>query len=127
MPRLGLKGLPVAFIVAEVAACYHFVLRDACHIIGERYLRFARKLWLGMTVVSASAFGAAWAVHLTPGLGTFPRWVLSGCASIAAVALSTWTLWFREEERTFVRRKTRSGLRQIERALPLRAASARAS
>jgi O-antigen/teichoic acid export membrane protein len=121
VPRLGMKGLPIAFVVAEAAACYHFVMRDACRITGEPYLRFASKLWLGITVVGGSAFCAAWAVHLAPGLGVFPRWIFSGCASIAAVALSTWAFWFREEERTFVRRKTGSGLRMIERTLPLRA------
>ena len=125
--RLGLKGLPIAFIVAEAAACYHFVLRDACRIIGENYPRFARELWLGVVIVSGSAFCATWAAHLAAGMGTFPRWVLSGCASIAAVALSTWAFWFREEERTFVRRKTGAGLRKIERALPMRAVSTRAS
>ena len=125
VPRIGLKGLPIAFIVAEAAACYHFVLRDACRIIGENYLRFARKLWLGVAIVSGSAFCATWAVHLATGMGAFPRWVLSGCASIAAVVLSAWGFWFREEERTFVLRKTGSGFRIIERALPLRAASSR--
>jgi hypothetical protein len=123
MPRLGLKGLPIAFIVAEAAACYHFVMRDACNIIGEPYARFVRKLSLGITVVSGSAFCATWAVHLAPGIGTFPRWICSGCASIAVVALSTWVFWFRDEERAFVRSKTGSGLRMIERALPMRAVS----
>jgi O-antigen/teichoic acid export membrane protein len=121
VPRVGLKGLPIAFIVAEAVACYHFVMRDACRIIGEPYLRFVRKLWLGMTVVSGLAFCAAWAVHLVPGLGIFPRWICSACASIAAVALSAWVFWFREEERTFVRDKTGSSLKMIERTLPLRA------
>jgi len=127
VPRFGLKGLPIAFIVAEAAACYQFVLRDACRIIGEDYVRFARKLWLGVAIVSGSAFCATWSVHSVPGIGTFQRWVLSGCASMTAVALSTWAFWLREEERSFFRRKTGSGLRMIEQALPLRAASTRAS
>jgi O-antigen/teichoic acid export membrane protein len=127
VPRFGLKGLPIAFIVAETAACYHFVVRDACDIIGEDYLRFAPKLWLGVVIVSGSAFCATWLIHLAPGLATLPRWGLSGCASTAAVALSTWAFWFREEERIFIWRKTGSGLRIIERALPIRAGSTRAS
>ncbi len=121
VPRVGLKGLPIAFIVAESAACYHFVIRDASRIVGEPYGRFAGKLWLGVTVVTGSALCVVWAVHLAPGLGTFPRWVCSGCASIAAVGLSTWVFWFREEERTFVRCKARLGLKIVERAFPLRA------
>jgi len=121
VPRLGLKGLPLAFIVAETAACYHFVMRDACRIIGEAYSRFARKLWLGMIVVGGSAFGATWAVHLAPGLGMVPRWLCSGCASITAVVLTTWLVWLREEERIFVRRKTEFGFRVVGRALALRA------
>jgi O-antigen/teichoic acid export membrane protein len=119
VPRVGLKGLPIAFIVAEAVACYHFVIRDACGIIGEPYLQFARKLWLAVTVVSVVAFCSTWTVHLASGLGTFPRWVCSGCTSVAAVALSTWVFWFREEERAFVRRKTGSGFKVIQRALPL--------
>lgn len=120
VPRAGLKGLPIAFILAESAACYHFVIRDACRIVGEAYGWFARRLWLGLTVVSGSAFCATWAVHSAPGLGMFPRWVCSGCASITAVALTAWLVWFRKEERLFVSRKAGSGLRVLERVLPLR-------
>lgn len=123
VPRWGLKGLPIAFIIAEAAACYHFVLRDACCIIGEDYLEFAGKLWLGMACIGGAAFCATWAVHQLVELGTLQRWVLSGCVSLAAVTLTTWMFWFREEERTFVRRKTESGIKIIEGALPLRAAT----
>jgi O-antigen/teichoic acid export membrane protein len=120
VPRVGLKGLPIAFIVAESATCYHFVIRDACRIVGETYGQFSRKIWIGVCVVGGSAFCAAWAVHLVPGLGTFLRWLCSGCASIAAVALSTWVFWFREEERTFARGKAGTGLKALDRILPLR-------
>ena len=119
LPRLGLKALPVAFIVAEGAACYHFVVRNACRIIGEPYLPFAAKLWSGMIGVGACAFAAAWAVHAAPDLGTFPRWMCSGTASIAAVALSGWLIWFREEERGFIIRKGNLGAKQLGRLLPL--------
>ncbi|HXM69015.1 MAG TPA: polysaccharide biosynthesis C-terminal domain-containing protein, partial [Candidatus Acidoferrum sp.] len=118
LPRLGLKGLPIAFIVAELAACYHFVVRDACRIVGDPYGRFARKLWLGLTAVMASAFCATWVVHLAPGLGTFPRWVISGCVSIAVVVLGTCVFWFREGERAFVRNKLELSLKTFERPLP---------
>jgi len=118
LPRLGLKGLPIAFIVAESAACYHFVVRDACRIVGDPYGRFARKLWLGLTAVMASAFCATWVVHLAPGLGTFPRWVISGCVSIAVVVLGTCVFWFREGERAFVRNKLELSLKTFERPLP---------
>jgi len=120
VPRVGLKALPIAFIVAESAACYHFVIRHACRIVGEAYERFARELWLGIAVVTGSALCVTWAVHVAPGLGTFPRWVCSGCASIAAVAGSAWIFWFREEERTFVRGKAGLGLKMVGRAFPLR-------
>ncbi|HET7212969.1 MAG TPA: hypothetical protein VFL79_05240, partial [Terriglobia bacterium] len=82
VPRLGLKGLPIAFIVAEALACYHFVVRDACRIIGEPYARFAGKLWAGMMAGSGCAFAATWAAHAAPDLGTFPRWLCSGAASL---------------------------------------------
>ncbi|HJS97721.1 MAG TPA: hypothetical protein VJ756_01430, partial [Terriglobales bacterium] len=118
VPRLGLKALPIAFIVAEALACYHFVVRNACRIIGEPYLPFAAKLWSGMVGVGACAFGATWAVHAAPDLGTLPRWVCSGAASLAAVALSAWLVWFREQERVFILRKANTGFRVLERILP---------
>ena len=120
VPRFGLKGLPLAFILAEAVGCYHFVVRDACEIIGESYLKFAPKLWAGMAGVGAGAFVATWQVHQLSGLGTFSRSICSGSASLVAVVLATWLAWFREEERGFVRRKTGSGVRVLERVLPLR-------
>jgi O-antigen/teichoic acid export membrane protein len=118
LPRLGLKALPVAFIVAEALACYHFVVRNACRIIGEPYLPFAAKLWPGMIGVAACAFAATWAVHAASDLGSFPRWICSGAASLAAVTLSAWLVWFREQERIFILRKANTGFRILERMLP---------
>lgn len=120
VPRLGLKALPVAFIVAEALACYHFVVRNACRIIGEPYLPFAAKLWPGMIGVAVCAFAVTWAVHTAPGLGNHTRWVCSGAASGAAVALSAWILWLRKEERTFIVQKAGPGLRVMQRMIPLR-------
>lgn len=119
LPRLGLKGLPIAFIVAESAACYHFVVRDSCRMVGEPYARFARKLWLGLTAVAGSALCATWVAHVAPGLGTFPRWVASGCVSVAVVVAGTWVFWFSEGERAFVRGKLELSLRTFERPLPI--------
>src|SRR5579864_2119933 len=118
VPRVGLKGLPIAFIVAEALACYHFVVRDACRIIGEPYRKFAGKLWAGMMVVSGCAFAATWAVHLAPGLGTLPRWICSGFASLATVMLAALVVWFEHEERAYLFRKANSGVKVIARALP---------
>jgi O-antigen/teichoic acid export membrane protein len=120
LPKLGLRALPVAFIVAEAAACYHFVVRNACRIIGEPYLPFAAKLWSGIIGVGACAFAAAWAIHAAPGLRTFPRWVCSGTGSVVTVAISAWVLWLGDEERGFIIRKTSSSLRVVGRVLPLR-------
>jgi O-antigen/teichoic acid export membrane protein len=120
VPRLGLKALPIAFIVAEALACYHFVVRNACRIIGEPYVPFAVRLWSGMIGVGVCAFSAAWAVHAAPGLGMLQRWICSGAASVAVVALAMWVVWLRIEERGFIRRKAGSGFRVMERALPMR-------
>ena len=120
VPRLGLKGLPIAFIVAEAAACYHFVVRDACRIIGEPYAKFAGKLWAGMAVVSGCAFAATWAVHAAPDLGTLPRWICSGAASLAAVAFSAWVFWLGGEERMFMFQKAGTSLKVMGRLIPYR-------
>ena len=119
VPRLGLKALPIAFIVAEALACYHFVVRNACRIIGEPYLPFAAKLWSGTIGVGACAFATTWAIHAAPNLGTFPRWICSGAASLAAVAVSGWAFWLRGEERGFIRRSAGFGVKLVARALPL--------
>jgi len=118
IPRFGLKGLPMAFILAEAVACYHFVVRNACRIIGESYLKFAGKLWGGMIVVSVSGLAATWAVHLMR-LGPFTSWICSGVASVVAVSISTWVFWFHDEERALLRRKVGSGAKLVGRSLPL--------
>jgi len=120
VPRLGLKGLPIAFILAEGAACYHFVLRTACRVIGEPCLRFGVKLWSGMIAVAACAITATWIVHAVPDLRTSARWICSGSASLAAVTLSAWVFWLRSEEREFIRLKAPSALKLLERSLPVR-------
>src|SRR5579864_7356590 len=119
IPRMGLKALPIAFIVTEALACYHFVVRNACRIVGEPYLPFAAKLWSGMVAVGACAFAAAWAVHSAPELGTLLRWACSGIASVLAVTVSGWLTWFREEERGFIVYKSNLGVKQLGRLLPL--------
>jgi O-antigen/teichoic acid export membrane protein len=119
VPRLGLKALPIAFIVAEALACYHFVVRNACRIIGEPYLPFAAKLWSGMLGVATCTFAVTWAVHAAPDLGTFPRWICSGAASLLGVTLSAWVVWLRDEERDFLFHKAGSGVKVIARAIPL--------
>ncbi len=120
MPRLGLAALPAGFILSEGIACYHFVVHDACRIVGQKYRPFAARLWMGLSVIATGAMFATWAVHSATGLSNVSRWMCSGVASTAAVGLGTWLVWLREEERLFLQNKTGLGLRVLERALPLR-------
>ncbi len=120
IPRMGLKGVPVAFIFTEAIACYHFVVREACDIVDEPYPRFARKLWVGLVFISSAALLTTWAVHRAPCLGTLPRWICSGAASIITVAITAGLFWFRTEDRIFVRQKAGIGLRFLGKVLPLR-------
>ncbi len=120
MPRLGLAVLPAAFILSEGIACYHFVVHDACRIVGQNYRPFAARLWIGLAAIAATTIFVTWAVHSAGGFTNVSRWICSGVASTVTVALGTWLIWFGEEERLFMQNKTGLGLRLLERTLPLR-------
>jgi O-antigen/teichoic acid export membrane protein len=110
--RMGLVALPIGLILGELLACYHFVIRDSCRVVGENYGAFARRFWTSMCVVTAMAMLATGAVHRAP-IGNLERWVLSGIASTIAVALGTWLVWLTSEDRLFIRAKLALGIRHF--------------
>ena len=107
IPRVGILGVPIGFILAELVACYHFVVRDACRLVNEPYPQYAMRLWSGMFVVIAAAGLAAWSVHQVANIPLIMRWVLSGVSSTIVVAMACWLLWLRSGERAIVRAKIR--------------------
>jgi O-antigen/teichoic acid export membrane protein len=117
VPRLGLAGIPISFIIAEAVVCYHWVIRDACRIIAHAYWPFALRLWTGLIFVAVLSLTVTWLVHGVTGFGLFTRWFVSGTASAFSVVLGSYLFWFRSEEREFVKEKGTSGARYLGRLL----------
>jgi len=38
-------------------ACYHFVVEDACRVLGEEYAPFAARLWLAVAAIFLRCLG----------------------------------------------------------------------
>jgi O-antigen/teichoic acid export membrane protein len=123
VPRLGLVGFPVAFMLAEAVVCYHWVIRDACRIVAQPYWSFALTLWTGLLFLAALSLTATGLVHRISGYGLFARWLASGVASVFVVALGSYLFWFRTEERKFVKEKSASGAKYLGRLLIWRKAT----
>jgi O-antigen/teichoic acid export membrane protein len=101
---LGLPGVPLASIAGDGLACYHFVIKDTCSMLGESYPRYAARLWMAVGAVSLAAWGAAWLGHAMA-FGPAPlRWMETGVLSAAAAGLSAWGLALRAGDRSLLMR-----------------------
>jgi O-antigen/teichoic acid export membrane protein len=107
IPKYGILGVPVGLILAELVACYHFVIRDTCRLINEPYPQYAIWLWSGMFAVIATAGLAAWGAHQATDIPLVMRWVFSGLSTTIVVTVACWLLWLRSGERAIVRAKIR--------------------
>ena len=99
MKWIGTWAIPVGLIVGEALACYHFVIKDTCQMIGEPYGPFALRLWFGLFATLLVALMIGWiAHHGIPG-PYFVRWLGVGAVtSIASIAVA-WGIWFTSEDR----------------------------
>ena len=105
--RLGLAAVPIGLIAGEAIACYHFVLKDSCEIVGECYAGFARRLWLRLPVVVAAGMLAGSAAHhAVPGPSPL-RWLAVGSTTVVAASLSSWWLWLDRNTRAAVVQRLR--------------------
>jgi O-antigen/teichoic acid export membrane protein len=111
--RLGLAGIPISFVLSEAVVCYHWVIRDACRIVGQAYWSFALRLWTGLGFLAVLSLTATGIVHEIGGFGLFARWLVSGTVSGLVAMLGSYLFWFREAERKFVRDKGASGARYM--------------
>jgi O-antigen/teichoic acid export membrane protein len=104
--HLGLAAVPAGLILGEAAASYHFVLRDACRMIGEDYGAVARRVWASLVATALMATGVAWRVHVfAAGWSPARRWLVSGlCTSLVCVA-SAWLLWLSMRDRRSLRQR----------------------
>jgi len=118
--RFGLNAIPIGLILGDVIACYHFVIRDTCHLCREPYAFFAIRTWVGLACVSAVALAAgslSYQIQVGPML---LRWGLAGILTLGASAGTAWYVWFLAEDRKMFLAKwsqIRSGL-LAKRTLP---------
>ena len=63
LPSLGLNAIPLSFIAADLMACYHFVIRDACRISAIPYAGYMIKIVTGSVAMIAGVWAVALAVH----------------------------------------------------------------
>jgi len=104
----GLIAVPIGVILGDAAACYHFVIKDTCHMLNLGYLRTAARLWVGVGAVSLLAWAAAWLGHCLA-FGPAPlRWLQVGALTTLAAALTAWGLALRQEDRARIVRWGRS-------------------
>jgi O-antigen/teichoic acid export membrane protein len=105
--RLGTWAVPLGLTIGEAVACYHFVIRASCRIIGEHYGRFATRFWLGFVATFVAALTTAWAVHtFTPGPFLL-RWLAMGIATTAVASVSGWFVWLTSADRELLLPKLR--------------------
>jgi O-antigen/teichoic acid export membrane protein len=105
--RLGLIAVPLALIAGEALACYHFVIRDACAMVGEPYWPFAARVWGGLAAIGSAALGMAWAAHQATSLPSVARWALSGAGSASVCIVLTWLFWLTASDRRMLKNKFR--------------------
>lgn len=106
--RIGTWGVPVGLIVGEALACYHFVVKDTCEMIGEPYVPFIRRLWLGLSVVGAGSFVAGWVAHQIA-WGPAPlRWLEVGAVTCIVALVTAWWLWLPTNDRARISGGVRS-------------------
>jgi len=107
---LGLAAVPVGLILGEAVACYRFVPREACRLIGQDYGRFTARAWLMLAVATTFTFGVSWlAAHVA--IGPAPmRWLEVGGAALGASLLAAWVVGLTGAERALLVRESRASL-----------------
>jgi O-antigen/teichoic acid export membrane protein len=111
--RFGLAAVPAGLIIGEAIASYHFVLRDACRVVDDDYVRLARRVWGSLILTAVTATLVAWCIHLLGVSWRAPlRWLLSGIGTGTIGALAGWTLWLLKDERDVVRRRLGARIRR---------------
>lgn len=111
VPYLGTWAVPVGLALGEALGCYHFVIKATCRMIGERYVAFAVRFWLGFAAVAAVVLATAGLVHHALAGPTLVRWSIMGMLTFAASLVCAWWLWLTPDDRAVLRPKIRPVLR----------------
>ena len=112
-PRLGMNAVPVGLILGEVLACYHFVIKDTCTVIGEPYAAYVSRLWPGLTAVFGLSLLAGWLAHQAAWGPPVLRWVEVGAATLLVSFLMARCVWVGEGEWALLCRKMDTVLRRL--------------
>jgi O-antigen/teichoic acid export membrane protein len=106
--RLGAWAVPVGLMCGEAIACYHFVVKDACEMMQERYRPFARRLWSGLAVVAAVSLASGWLAHRLARGPAVLCWAEVGVATSIASFLAAWWCWLEPPLRAAIVDRMRS-------------------
>jgi O-antigen/teichoic acid export membrane protein len=99
MGPLGLPAVPLALMAGEAVACYHFVIKDTCALVGENYFSLARRLWPGIFMVGALALMSGLLLHQHVSGFFLLRWLISGSVIFFVTLAAAWVAIFGSEER----------------------------
>jgi uncharacterized membrane protein (Fun14 family) len=106
----GVAAVPLGLIVGEALACYVFVPRESCRLIGEDYRRFTLHQVVGLGVGALLAFAAGWAVARIAVGPLVVQWLEVGAATLAASLLAAWAVGLESDERWLLLGKGRASL-----------------
>ncbi len=105
--RFGTAGIVAGLMVGDLVVCSHFVVREACGLVGERYGAFAWRLWSNLILVAAIAVFGGWLAHVAAGGHYVVRWLFVGLVTSAVTAIATWTFWLTRGDRELLGRQLR--------------------
>jgi len=112
-PRMGMNAVPIGLIIGEALACYHFVIKDTCTIIGEPYGAYVSRLWPGLAAVFLSALLAGWLAHQGAWGPPVLRWGEVGAATLLVSCLMARFVWVGANEWMLLCRKVDAVLRRL--------------
>jgi len=108
---------PISTVIGEGIACYHFVIKDACVVMGEGYRGFALRLWPSLILISVVALAAGRLGHAIA-VGPAPlRWLEVGTTTTLAVATAAWAIAIKGSDRSALVARYRAQLLLLSRFL----------
>jgi len=99
LPTLGLSAIPVSFIAAELIACVHFVVRDACRIAGLDYPDFLVGMLLSSALMSVAVWAAAFGIQAAIPGSAFARLAASSLFLPLVAGVVAWGFLFTIQDR----------------------------
>ena len=99
MKEYGILSVPVGLVVGEAIACYHFVIKESCGVVGEPYGTFALRLYLGLLITSAAALAAGAVTHQAIQEPNLLRWLVVGMATCIISGAMGGIVWLDREDR----------------------------